>query len=133
MVSCIIDSSVWIDFFRGRLKPAVLDFLSEVIPLRSAGITDIIRHEILVGAREKPERQQLRGLLSPLPCLRIQDDQLEEFEDFAWNLRAHGLIGKYTDTAIAFICHYHKIPILSFDKFFSHLARKGLIKLRPSA
>lgn len=131
MVSCIIDTSVWIDFFRGRLKPAVLGFLSEVIPLRTAGITDIIRHEILVGASGKPERQQLRGLLSPLPCLRIQDDQLEAFDDFAWNLRAHGLMGKYTDVSIAFVCHHHKIPILSFDKFFSHLARKGLIKLQP--
>lgn len=129
MVSCIIDTSVWIDFFRGKLKPTTLGFLSEIIPLRTAGITDIIRHEILVGASGKPERQQLRGLLLPLPCLRIQDDQLEEFDDFAWNLRNHGLMGKYTDVAIAFVCHIHKLPILSFDKFFSHLARKNLIKI----
>lgn len=132
MVSCIVDTSVWIDFFRGKLKPVVLNLLSEAIPLRTAGITDIIRHEILIGAAGKPERQQLRGLFSPLPCLRIRDDQLEEFEDFAWNLRHHGLIGKYTDVAIAFICHYHKIPILSFDKFFSHLARKNLIVVVPT-
>lgn len=127
MVSCIVDTSVWIDFFRGKLKSDTLDLLSEIIPLRTAGITDIIRHEILVGARVKPERQQLRGLLSPLPCLRIQDNQLEAFDDFGWNLRHHGLMGKYTDVAIAFVCHHHKIPILSFDKFFSHLAQKNLI------
>ncbi len=129
MVSCIIDTSVWIDFFRGKLKPNALAFLSEMIPMRTAGITDIIRHEILVGASNKPERQQLRGLLSPLPCLRIQDDQLEEFDDFAWNLRHHGLMGKYTDVAIAFIGHSHKLPILSFDKFFTHMAQKNLIKI----
>jgi predicted nucleic acid-binding protein len=128
VVSCIVDTSVWIDFFRGKLKPSTLNFLSETIPLRTAGITDIIRHEILVGASNKPERQQLRGLLSPLPCLRIQDDELEEFDDFAWNLRHHGLMGKYTDVAIAFVCHQHKLPILSSDKFFSHLANKNLIK-----
>jgi predicted nucleic acid-binding protein len=128
VVSCIIDTSVWIDFFRGKLKSGTLNFLSEMIPLRMTGITDIIRHEILVGAASKPERQQLRGLLSPLPCLRIQEDRLEEFDDFAWNLRNHGLMGKYTDVAIAFVCHSNKLPLLSFDNFFTHLARKNLIK-----
>lgn len=125
----IVDTSVWIDFFRGSLGPVVRENLIEGIRLNLAVMTDIIRHEIRVGARDKRSFQDLSRILSPLDCLRIADGELHEFDHFAWGLYQKGIPGKYTDASIAFLAHKNKVPILSFDRYFHLLARKGLIQV----
>lgn len=127
----IVDTSVWVDFFRGRLPKPILDYLSEGLELGAAAVTDIVRNEILVGARHSKDFLELKKLLSPLPCFRISDDDLPRFDEFAWRLSQKGLLGKYTDAAIAFVCHQRKVPLLSFDGYFYRLARKGILSVLP--
>lgn len=128
MASCIVDTSVWIDFFRGTLSPALYGYLSEHITLRLAAITDVIRHELLVGTGTKKAYAELQRLLSPLECLRIAEGDAPLFDEFAWDLRHRGFKGKYTDAAIAFLCHHRRIPLLTFDRYFTLLERKGIIR-----
>lgn len=125
----IVDTSVWIDFFRGHLRSYVHARLFEGIKLRVAAITDIIRHEILVGAKNKKQFKELRNLLSPLDCIRLADKELSQFDEFAWNLKKDGFKGKYTDAAIAFICFKNRYPLFTFDRYFKLLARKGILRL----
>ncbi|MBI2982306.1 MAG: PIN domain-containing protein [Deltaproteobacteria bacterium] len=129
MVSCIVDTSVWIDFFRGDLRKTLLEFLTEQIQLRLAVLTDIIRHEILVGARSDSHYRELQRLLGPLECLRISEDELHHFDSFGWDLRRKGFKGKYTDSSIAFLSHRHGIPLLTLDRYFYLLARSRVIRL----
>lgn len=129
MASVLVDTSVWVDFFRGRLAPDVYAQLAEGIRLRTAAITDIIRHEIVVGARDHQQMATLRRLLVPLPCLRVADEDLEALEEFAWDVRRKGLQGKYTDVTIAFLCVRHRLPLMAVDDYFAQLARKGILHL----
>lgn len=129
MANFIVDTSVWIDFFRGKLARDPLQFLIEGIEHRIAGLTDVIRHEILVGALNDRDFNRLRGLLGPLESARIADLELEDFDRFSWQLRISGFRGKYTDASIAFVCHRDKIPLMTFDRYFGLLAKKNLIRL----
>lgn len=129
MARFVVDTSVWIDFFRGVLKSQIFGILREAIELRVAVLTDIIRHEILVGARSENQYRELQRLLSPLECLRVGGEDLEGFDRFAWHLHRQGFKGKYTDASIAYLCHRHRIPLLTFDGYFQSLARRGVIFL----
>jgi predicted nucleic acid-binding protein len=91
-------------------------------------ITDIIRHEILVGTNNRREFQNMEESLSPLECLRIRDEDIPSFDQFSWSLHRKGLKGKYTDLSIAFLSAHHQIPLLSFDGYFKLLSRRGVIK-----
>ena len=129
MASCIVDTSIWIDFFRGTLPHAVHAMLTHHIEWRLAAITNVIRNEILVGAKDKQAFLTLRRLLAVLPLLYIAPDRGDAFDEFAWMLMRSGHRGKYTDVAIAFLCHEHQLPLLTSDRYFYHLAKKGVVKL----
>ena len=123
----IVDTSVWIDFFRGTLEPVYYELLTEGIREDRVVITDIIRHEILVGARSEKLYKGYLHLLEPLKCLTLPGQTTLELAHFAWFLAQEGLMGRYTDVAIAFQSHKGNIPILSFDHYFFKLAQKKWI------
>lgn len=129
MANFIVDTSVWIEFFKGRLPGPVLDNLVTGLENDQISITDIIAHEILVGASTEGQYDDLNDMLSALPQLRIPDHALAEFNRFAWQVRKKGLGGKYTDIAIAYLSRLYHQPILSFDHYFSKLANTGWIQV----
>ena len=128
MANLVVDTSVWIDFFRGRLSPGMLDLLGEGIRQRTIALTDVIRHEILVGARSEQDFNFLKHHLVPFECLRILEHDLESFDRFAWRLHRKGLTGKYTDLSIAFLCQIYDLPIMTFDGYFGRLSGQGIIR-----
>lgn len=129
VAKCIVDTSVWIDFFKGSLSAPINSFLEEAIPLTQVVITDIIFHEILMGALSKREYQKLEGYFSLFEVITISKELQNQFNQFAWKLHREGLPGKYTDLSIAFFSHHHKYPLLSFDKYFEKIAQKKFIEL----
>ncbi|MBI2339068.1 MAG: PIN domain-containing protein [Deltaproteobacteria bacterium] len=125
----IVDSSIWIDFFKGRLPDAVAAGLAAGLKNDQAVVTDIIVHELLVGAGSKKHYQELKNLFSALPLIRIEVHALEDFNLFGWNLARKGLLGKYTDLTIAYLSHLHHYPLLSLDGYFQRLGERGIIQV----
>ncbi|MBI4412076.1 MAG: PIN domain-containing protein [Deltaproteobacteria bacterium] len=125
----IVDSSIWIDFFKGRLPDAVSEGLAAGLKNDQAVVTDIIVHELLVGAGSKKDYQELKNLFSALPLLRIEIQSLEDFNLFGWNLAKKGLLGKYTDLTMAYLSHLHRYPLLSLDGYFHRLGERGIIQV----
>lgn len=124
----LVDTSVWIDFFRGALTKAAHKTVTEGIRLDLVSITDVIRHEVLVGAGSESHYKILSRLLQPLQCLRIADGDLAIFDKFAWDLKMKGLKGKYSDLSIAFIAMRHSLPVFAFDDYFRRLSRKEILQ-----
>lgn len=129
MAKILVDTSVWIDFFRDRIKAPLGEHLSEAILRQRVAITDIIRHELLIGTQDQKSFKRMQDLLSPLECLRIAEEDLSAFDRFAWKLKQCGLQGKYTDATIAYLAQSTAYPILAFDKYFQELARQKIIKV----
>ena len=124
----IVDSTIWIDCFKGHLSDSMADRLAAGLENDQAVVTDIIVHEILVGAKNKKDYQELKNLFSALPQLRIESP-LEDFNLFGWNLAKKGLTGKYTDLSIAYLSRLHNYPVLSLDGYFHRLAERDVIKV----
>ena len=125
----IVDTSVWIDFFRGKLKEGQREALVLLLEADEVVITEVIKHELLVGASTKKDFAFLSDTLSAFTALSMDSDLMPEFNRFGFDLKLKGLIGKYTDLSIAYLAQKNALPIFSFDKYFEKLASKSIIKL----
>lgn len=131
----LVDSSVWIDYFRGVSTPQceVLDGLLGNEPL---AIGDLILVEVLQGFGSDRDFNQARKLLASLTMIDIggKDVAIQAARNFR-ALRVFGVtVRKTIDTLIATHCIENRLPLLysdrDFDPFVEHL---GLRPVLPSA
>jgi predicted nucleic acid-binding protein len=94
-----VDTSVWIDFFRGRTP--VVEKLAALLDRDQVTLPVPVRIEILSGAR-KAEGPRLRRLLSALPVLYL---------------------------LIAALAVEHGCTLWSLDCDFARMARLGMVTL----
>lgn len=115
----IVDSSVWIDYFKNLYNPYT-KCLDNLLSTASIGMTDIILMEVLRGFREDKHFTQALNLLSPLICFEIVDKQKAlRYADYYRQLRKKGItIRKSNDVMIAGYCIDNQIPLLFSDKDF---------------
>lgn len=71
----IIDSSVWIDYFRGELN-AQTDILHAAVGQRAVGLGDIILCEVLQGFRRQSDFERARQALLRFPVYTIGGEEI---------------------------------------------------------
>ena len=131
----LVDSSVWIDYFRGVSTPQseMLDTLLGNEPL---AIGDLILVEVLQGFGSDRDFNRARKLLLSLAVVDMggNDIAIQAARNFRV-LRALGVtVRKTIDTIIATRCIESRLPLLysdrDFDPFVEHL---GLRPVFPAA
>jgi predicted nucleic acid-binding protein len=127
MRGAIVDTSVWIDFFRGALKGSTRNQLLRLIDAERVLITDVIKFELFVGTKSQQDFSRMRRYTSVLSCLSIPPAAVDDFIVFGAQLRKRGLLGTYTDTSIAYLAQKHGLSVMSFDKYFTKLAAAEII------
>ena len=122
----LVDSSVWIDYLRGRTTPQVdkLDALLGDVPL---AIGDLILTEVLQGCPTDKEFNAVKRTLAQLEFVVLggEDVAVAAARNFR-KLRARGLtVRKTIDTVIATRCIVSGYELLhsdrDFDAFETHL------------
>jgi len=122
----LVDSSVWIDYFRGvsTLQSEMLDSLLGNEPVMTG---DLILAEVLQGFNSDRDFNQARKLLTSLAVIVLggQDIAIQAAKNFR-ALRAKGVtVRKTIDTVIATRCIVSGLKLLysdrDFDPFVEHL------------
>lgn len=128
----LVDSSVWIDYFRGTSTPQTekLDLLLGNEPIATG---DLILTEVLQGFVSDRDFNQARKLMTSLVIVDLggQDTVIQS----AKNFRALRLLGitvrKTIDTVIATRCIESGLPLLysdrDFDPFVEHLGLRSAL------
>jgi predicted nucleic acid-binding protein len=129
----LVDSSVWIDYFRGVATPQT-DRLDALLGSEPLAIGDIVLAEVLQGfTSDRDFNQALRLMTSPtLIDIAGHDIAIQA----AWNFRAlrtRGVtIRKTLDTLIATRCIEDGLRLLysdrDFDPFVEHLGLASAIE-----
>lgn len=122
----LVDSSVWIDYFRGTLTPQT-DRLDVLLSSELLLIGDLILAEVLQGFASERDFQQARTLLTKLPVVSLVGPEIavQAAVNFR-QLRSLGVtVRKTIDTLIATSCIEHGYALLysdrDFDPFVEHL------------
>jgi predicted nucleic acid-binding protein len=122
----LVDSSVWVDYLRGKATPQVAK-LDELLGVEPLAIGDLILTEVLQGCSTDREFNQVRKTLDTLELVSLGgvDVAIEAAKNFR-KLRARGVtVRKTIDTIIATRCIMDKLVLLhndrDFDAFEQHL------------
>lgn len=122
----LVDSSVWIDYFRGRANPGT-DLLDALLGKEPLAVGDLILTEVLQGFVSDREFNQARRLLGSLVLIDVAgaDIALQAAKNFRV-LRSVGVtVRKTIDLLIATRCIADGMPLLygdrDFDPFVQHL------------
>ena len=128
----LVDSSVWIDYFRGTSTPEAetLDSLLGTEPIATG---DLILTEVLQGFVSDRDFNQAKKLLTSLVIVDLagQAIAVQAAKNFRV-LRAHGItVRKTVDTVIATRCIESRLSLLysdrDFDPFVEHLGLRSAL------
>lgn len=129
----LVDSSVWIDYFRGLAAPQT-DYLDRLLSSELLLIGDLILAEVLQGFASERDFDQARSLLSALPVVPLVGASVavQAARNYRY-LRAQGVtVRKTIDTLIATSCIEHGYALLYSDRDFDPFVRNlGLVSALP--
>lgn len=122
----LVDSSVWIDYFRG-MRSSETDRLDALLDNEPVATGDLVLAEVLQGFRSAQDFKQGKKLLTSLPIIDLVGGEIaiQAAANFRI-LRSQGItIRKTVDTLIATSCIEKGLTLLysdrDFDPFVEHL------------
>ena len=124
----LVDSSVWIDYFRG-VEAAPTDALDQLLGEREVLVGDLMLAEVLQGFTAEKDFLVARKLMTSVPVIEIGGAEiaLVAARNFR-KLRSRGFtIRKTIDTLIATRCITDRLTLLYHDRDFDpFMAELGL-------
>jgi predicted nucleic acid-binding protein len=117
----LVDSSVWIDFFRGN-RDAVAT-LDPLLQDDRAAIAGPVLAEVTSGARTPAVFQQLRAKLGVLTMLDPPDDLWDQVANARFSLARQGTQAHLVDLVIAVTASHAGAALLTRDRDFTAIAQ----------
>jgi predicted nucleic acid-binding protein len=124
-VGLVVDTSVWIDFFRGRSIP----LLEDALALGSVVLPPIVVAELVGGARKPADRAALIDLLDDLPVHETPRDHWVRVGDLRRRLIEKGHAISTPDAHVAQCALDRDAPLLSSDRVFARITRHAALRL----
>ena len=128
----LVDSSVWIDYFRGTATPQA-EKLESLLGTEPIATGDLILTEVLQGFVSDRDFNRAKKLLTALVIVELvgKDIAIQAARNFR-ALRALGVsVRKTIDTVIATRCIESGLPLLysdrDFDPFVKHLGLRSAL------
>ena len=128
----LVDSSVWIDYFRGT-STLQTDFLDALLGKETIAIGDLILTEVLQGFRADTDFNRAKNLMTSLVVIDIggRGTAIRAARNFR-TLRLLGVtIRKTIDTLIATRCiqdqHHLLYSDRDFEPFVTHLGLRSAV------
>lgn len=119
----VVDSSVWISFFRPSLRnenQKIVQTLNDLLDQDKVALAIPILIELLSGTN-KQDLPRIKKLLKALPCFSTTELTWARIESWAGNSATHSQRFGFADLLIAGICIEHGAKIWSLDPDFKRL------------
>lgn len=112
----LIDTSVWIEYFRN--KSGIADLVDEMLIHDKAYITGLIIAELLQGVKTEKEVKMLERYIDAVPIVPCDNKDWIEAGRLSFKLRRDGKTIPLSDALIAAILLKNNMMIFSFDQHF---------------
>ena len=118
----LVDTSAWIEFLRDTGSP-VCQRVDDLLARRIA-TCDVVRMEVLAGARDEAHLHELRRLLARATHLPTEPLDYENAAALYRSCRQQGeTVRKLVDCLVAAVAIRAGVPILHHDQDYDALAR----------
>ena len=114
----LIDTSVWVDFLRGKETPKVR-FLEALLEEGEAYLCEITYTEICQGAKTRRQFDKYSEYFSRLPFLPLAPEWHKEAARLGFETRAQGFQPFIADLVISLTALSHKATLVTEDKDFN--------------
>jgi predicted nucleic acid-binding protein len=118
-VGSLVDTSVWIDFFRG--VASIKELLTKLIARDRVFTAGPVLFELLQGIRSPEERGQVKEALLSVNFLEINPEGWEAASLISRELRSQGITIPLTDLLLAQLAKAHDLEIISLDPHFDQI------------
>lgn len=125
----LVDSSVWIDYFRGVLTPQT-NRLDALLGQELVAIGDLMLAEVLQGFTSDRDFETALAMLDALEVIEIggREVAVQAARNYR-ALRERGItVRKTIDTLIATRCIMDAVPLLYSDRDFEPFVELGLTR-----
>jgi tRNA(fMet)-specific endonuclease VapC len=128
MESVLLDTSVWIDAFRGK-TPHIVSVTQALLNDDRILVCGPVIFEIKRGLRP-PDRKKILPLLDALIRLSVDETVWDAAGDLDASLRKKGTTIPPMDVIIAQVCLHHKVSLFTLDQHFSSIPKLKFFKPR---
>jgi predicted nucleic acid-binding protein len=120
----IVDSSIWIDYFNGKITPQT-DWLDSSLGNTPIIVGDLILAEVLQGFQKNKDFRVVRDLLLGMPFMAMGGRVLALQSAMNYrSLRKKGVtVRKTIDVMIGTFCIHYQLPLLHDDRDFDPMVR----------
>lgn len=120
----LVDTSAWIDFFRGRGRHC--NRVDELLDANQVAICGPVVTELGRGLNVGKEREQVLSLLAGCHLLSQPENLWLEAGELGAYLKKRGANVRTIDLLIAAYALAHALPVLSSDSDFTLIKRAGV-------
>ena len=121
----VVDTSIFIEFLRKKDKTkTVLYNIPETTPITISSVT---LYELLMGATDKPKKQDVKILTEDLLILPFDREVAEKSGGIYHQLRNQNTMIEFRDIFIAATCLVHNLPIKTLNN--KHFERVDGLKI----
>ncbi len=124
----IVDTSIWIEYFRNRKAPLV-EKLESLIYQRQIRNIPLITAELIRGCLHLKEVHHIQTTIKPIPCCPMEESTWEKVALFAFGLARKGLSVSLVDAVIAHITIEAGHVLWTKDKDFQRIATHSTLEL----
>ncbi len=117
----LIDTSIWVEYFRGKSHELV-ESVKDLIKSQRAVLCGIALSELLAGVRAKKDRDTLRQTLEALEYKEVSRATWISAGEMSRNLRKQGIAVPLTDLILAALALENKCELFTFDSHFDQIA-----------
>lgn len=129
MSDILADTSVWLDFFRVKDSPYG-KALDQFLEAERVCTTNLIKAEIIPGARTRKQFSELKDYFDVLPLAREPVSLWEDMMETQFRLKRRGINGiSIPDLIIAVVARANEKIIFSKDSDFKLIQRALSIQL----
>ncbi len=115
----LIDTSAWVEFFRGTSK--IADTVAKLIETGRASICGVITYELMQGAKSQEESAHLSEVLSALHYIEMTSKLWIKAGNISAGLRAKGITLTMSDLIIGAIASELRLEVLTLDTHFTSI------------
>ena len=113
----LIDTSIWIDYFKGQDKN-ILDKVKDLVVSLRAVLCGVVLSELLSGIRKAGDRENLKGIVDAIDYVEVSKSTWVQAGETFSELRQRGLTIPLSDLVVSSLARENDYELWSRDSHF---------------